>query len=161
MTIAQEVLRKLLQYDEETGVFTRLGTGRKITPKNKAGYVVVYLFGGSYYAHRLAWLYVNGSMPAGQIDHINGDKSDNRIANLRVVSAALNSQNRPAQSNNKTGFKGVSFNTRRTRFHACIRVAGKTIHLGNFVKAEDAAAAYALAAARYHSINPFAQEVPA
>ena len=151
-----ETLRALFAYDAVSGALVRLRTGRLAGATNAAGYRQATVNGRLFYVHRIAWAMVHGEWPVGHIDHINLNKSDNRIANLRVVDGRLNGQNRLAQRNNKTGAKGVSFGRNGTRFHACIRVDGKTIHLGNHKTLEGAAAAYRAAAAIHHTVNPLA-----
>jgi hypothetical protein len=87
--LTAERLRKRLRYDAETGLFTRrVGSGHAHAGDmagsvHSTGYVRICIDGGRYTAHRLAWLYVHGVWPSGQIDHINRNRSDNRIANLR------------------------------------------------------------------------------
>ena len=105
------------------------------------GYVVVRVDGIKFYAHRLIWVYVNGSVEGKDIDHINGMRGDNRIANLRLVTRSENNQNlRQARSNNKLGVLGVS--PKFGKFVAQIRRGGKYISLGLFETAELAHQAY-------------------
>lgn len=146
-------LRELLAYDPDTGLFTRrVRTGRTVVVGsvagnvNPRGYVSISVDAKLYLAHRLAWLYINGSWPTGQIDHINGVRSDNRAANLRVVDQIKNSQNmRRPGSRNTSGFLGVS--KRRGRWRAIIRFDGKTKQIGTFDSPQEASEAY-LAAKR-------------
>jgi hypothetical protein len=100
----------------------------------------------AYYAHRLAWLHVHGRHPDGHIDHINGDKTDNRIANLRECSAGENIRNQPCRA--ACGFKGVRPN--KKRWSARIRVNNRKYHLGTFDTPEEAGAAYDEACLRLH-----------
>src|SRR5205085_9675180 len=87
-------LRELLHYDPQTGSFTRRSDGRVLGCKSKhLGYWIVGVSGGQYYAHRLAWFYTHGRWPEGHIDHINCDKTDNRLENLREVQQRINNQN--------------------------------------------------------------------
>lgn len=105
-------------------------------------------------AHRLAWVHVHGSWPAGDIDHINGDKLDNRIANLRDVTRSVNKENmRSARGDNKVGLLGVHVRRQNTTrpYVASIRVSGKLIHLGAHNTPEAAHAAYLEAKRRLHS----------
>lgn len=94
-------LRATLLYDPDTGVFTRaitrgsLAAGTKAGSLNRVGYWQIGVCGRTYTAQRLAWFYVHGDWPDGDIDHINRDKLDNRIANLRVISRSENLRNRP------------------------------------------------------------------
>jgi hypothetical protein len=106
----------------------------------------------NYLGHRLAWFYVNGVWPVGDIDHINGNRSDNRIANLRDVAVSINRQNLGrATSRSKTGRLGVFFNTHGLPFRAAIHIHGRQIHLGNFATVEDASAAYVEAKTLLHA----------
>lgn len=114
------------------------------------GYIRICVDQRDYKAHRLAWLFMTGEWPAGDIDHINGNREDNRWANLRVVTCAMNAQNRrKAHSNNKsTGVLGVSKD--RGRFMASIFVDGKSRKLGRFLTVEEAEAAYLNAKRKHH-----------
>ena len=106
---------------------------------NGALYRRIQLDGRKYKAHRLAWLYLFGEWPKGQIDHINRNSLDNRIANLRDVSQSENQHNRPEQANNTSGVKGVHWHKQKMRWQAAIRINGKLIHLGLFGTKEEAA----------------------
>ena len=90
------------------------------------------VLGLSFSAHRVIFAIVHGKYPAGDTDHINGDKADNRIANLREVTHAENARNQKIPSNNKTGVIGVSFCKREQRFVANIRCGGRQKNLGYF-----------------------------
>lgn len=114
------------------------------------GYRVGKINGAKLAAHRVIWALVHGDWPSHQIDHINGDKADNRITNLRLATASQNAHNRTAYSTNRSGFKGVSWNKQCGRWQAGIKLDGRRRHLGYFATAEQAAAAYAGAAHRYH-----------
>ena len=146
-----------LCYDPDTGEFTRIAhskssSGRRsgksklgaITRKpNAGGYLAISVNNKSYYAHRLAWLFGHAQWPSGAIDHINGDKLDNRLCNLRICEAATNQQNiRAAKSGNMTGLLGVTPCNESGRYIASIMVDGRRIHLGRFDTPELAHAAY-------------------
>lgn len=107
------------------------------------GYTRIQIFGRLYGAHQLAWLYMTGEWP-DQIDHINGDRSDNRFSNLRLATASQNNANRRGYA--KSGLKGAHFNNTRGCWESAIRVNGKRHYLGRFSTAEEAHAAYAAAA---------------
>lgn len=150
-TLTAARLRLRMSYDEATGVFRWRDTGRVAGyPAGAAGRLQIYVDGVARYAHRLAWLYVHGEWPDGQIDHINGDKHDNRIANLRVLpGTAQNKQNQSrAYRNNRSGMLGVSRDG--SRWRARIMVDGKSKTLGRFDTPEEASAAYRRAKAELH-----------
>lgn len=161
--LTAEQLRELLNYAPETGIFTWAvaGRGRNVgSPagsKDHRGYIQLSLGPRKarlrIYMHQAAWLYVHGYWPVQDIDHINHDKSDNRIENLRELSRSLNQQNqiRP-HANNKTGFLGVYANKpgRKKPYLATIFVKGRHVHLGAFDTAEEAHAAYVEAKRRLH-----------
>jgi hypothetical protein len=113
------------------------------------GYVLLSIDDVKYKAHRIAWLIAHGSLPKIDIDHINGDRSDNRISNLRAVSRQINLQNmRHANRLNKSGLLGVSPNHKR--WAASIRINGKKKHIGTFDTPNEAQAAYAFEKAVAH-----------
>lgn len=155
--LTAETLRSLFSYDAATGIFRRLRCadvshiGDNPTSLDDWGYIRFRVSGRKYRAHRLAWLYVHGTWPTGQLDHINGNKLDNRIENLRDVSPAANAQNkRRPQARNRTGFLGVSVHNGTGKFVAQISADGRKYHLGLFDKAEEAGAAYLEAKRRLH-----------
>lgn len=150
-----EEVKALLDYSPLTGQFVskRPGPGGRrgsvVGFVERRGYVRVKVNGRKYFAHRLAWFYVHGHWPKHTIDHVNGDKSDNRIANLRDVSTAINCQNlRRANVDNKTGRLGVS--THGNKFKAGIKVGGRLIHLGTFPTPDAAHHAYVIAKRALH-----------
>lgn len=149
-------LRELLHYDPETGVFTwamdknRARKGMRAGKVAKSGYRRIQIDGVQYNEHELAWLYVHGERSTPTIDHKNMVKTDNAIANLRQATTAQNQQNKPAQSNNTSGFKGVSKFARTGRWRAEIKANGVKKYLGSFADPEAAAEAYRAAAANLH-----------
>lgn len=155
--LTAERLRKLLRYDPETGMFTRLisrgcsAAGAALGYIDRAGYRIVHVDGSKYRAARLAWLYMTGAWPANFIDHINSTPGDDRFANLRDVTPSVNAQNkRAAQSNSSTGLLGVARENRYGGFRAVIKINRKQIHIGTFRTAERAQAAYIAAKRRLH-----------
>lgn len=156
LLLTHEVLTSLLHYDPETGVFRwkvdRQGHARAgdvAGSRPPYGYVDIMVGGRRYGAHRLAWFYVHGKWPDGQIDHMNCVRDDNRISNLRDVPGSINRQNlRSPHRDNQTGFLGVMKNGRR--FAARIQVDHKYQNLGNFKTPEEAASAYIEAKRRIH-----------
>ena len=149
-------LRELLLYDPETGVFTWRANRRRVKAGDVAGYVdprgyiQIGIDGSLHRANRLAWLYMTGEWPAGDVDHRDTDGANNRWLNLRDVSRSVNMQNRRrANTNNKTGLLGVS--SIRNRFHATIWLGKKQRLLGAFDTAEEAHATYVEAKRRLHA----------
>ncbi len=149
-------LRELLRYDAESGGLT-WRVGRKGLPaekyavkcKNKGGYVVVMVDRVLLRAHRVAWAIHHGYWPAGEIDHINGDRADNRLSNLRDVPRAMNAQNlRTPKKTNKLGILGV--HQVEGRFVARVCTEGKAINLGRYGTAEEAREAYLAGKRRHH-----------
>jgi len=159
-----ETLRKLLRYEPETGnLFWRFRDvsffktegeckrwhnrygGKPAGGIRGGGYVDVKIFDRHLSAHRVAWAIHHNTWPTDQIDHINGERADNRIVNLRDATNQENNKNRKLPCNNTSGVMGVSWNKQKAKWVAHIRVDGKTIHLGYFDTIEDAAAARAKA----------------
>lgn len=136
--ITNEKLKEKFIYDENTGVFTNIKTGREIKNKNSHGYVSIWVDRGSYMAHRLAWLYVYGELPKFHIDHINHNRADNRISNLRDVERIENSRNLKLKNTNKSGINGVRMCNQHKKWHAQISINGKNKHLGYFDSIEEA-----------------------
>ncbi len=147
--ITQARLKELLHYEPETGVFTwRLNTSNRVHVGDTAGYsdaegyIVFRVDRVAYKAHRLAWLYVHGEFPQDQIDHVDRVKSNNAILNLRVVTCKQNKENTDTRSDNKSGFTGVTWHKRDSRWTAQIGHRRKLISLGYFDTPEEASAAY-------------------
>lgn len=160
--LTAERLREVLNYDAETGVFTRkLRTARRIKLGEPAGsvsklygYLTIMVDLRSYKAHRLAWLYVYGKWPDEFIDHIDGNKLNNRISNLRDVSGSTNIQNqRKPHKRNSTGFLGVTVDNRAKngrKYMAQIVLGGKHKFLGLYETPELAHEAYLNAKRQMH-----------
>lgn len=158
--LTAERVRELLEYNPETGIFIRriakgrMAKGSVAGCKATNGYVCIKADGECYKAHRLAWLVTHGTWPTNLIDHINGDKADNRIDNLREATESTNKQNMlGARSDSKTGLLGVSFHKKRKKFMAIINVDGKNIHIGCYPTAKDAYHAYVSAKRQWHAGN--------
>jgi HNH endonuclease/AP2 domain len=114
----------------------------------KRGYVRLGIGQTMYQAHRICWLMARGPIGDLFIDHINGNRSDNRLSNLRLCTNGQNIANAKRFSTNKCGLKGVS--KKRNRYRAEIRNQGRLFHLGTFDTAEQAHAAYCQAASKLH-----------
>lgn len=162
--ITLEELRQALNYEPDTGIFTwrkspvnraKIGTmAGTTTPK---GYVRIVINRKPCFAHRLAWLYVHGVWPKQQVDHINGNPADNRIANLRDCTNQENNQNRRVVRG-ISKYMGVSFHKRTSTWTAKIKQNGKTKNLGHFATEDEAAEAYQEAKRIYHPTAPINQE---
>jgi hypothetical protein len=147
-SIDAQRLREVATYNPDTGLFYwksshggRRADGKPAGAKTRAGYIRISLDGTDYLAHRLAWLYHYGAWPENVVDHINGDRADNRIQNLRDVPHWANLQNTQTISqNNNTGARGVT--RLKNRYRAEIQVNGQRIHLGVFDTVEEAANSY-------------------
>lgn len=151
---SRQELMSLIDYDGETGVFLwkvrRRGRGGGVRPGDRAGtldkhgYRRIRINGFSYAEHQLALLFTTGDWPKSDVDHVNCDKADNRIANLRVVSRSINKQNlRGAHKSNPTGLLGVSQHKDSKRYRAVIGLPnGVQKHIGTFDTPEEAHAAY-------------------
>lgn len=167
MSSETELARELFRYDEASGqLFWRVNRGRTAKAGQVAGHVdskhryrVIRFLGRLTMAHRIAWLYVHGVWPSGDIDHINGVRDDNRIENLRDVSRSANLQNqRQASRNNKCGMLGVSLHKETGKFVAQIMAGRKQKYLGLFDTAEEAHAAYLRAKAELHPFQTIAKD---
>lgn len=171
--ITQDLLKNLIHYSPETGVFTwkprerhffqtdtsfRAWNGTfpgKVAGKHVEGeYEKIMVLGIRHASHRLAFLYVHGYLPR-IVDHINGDIKDNRISNLRAATPSQNGHNKSLASNNKSGFKGVSWSNVHKRWEAYITLNYKRTRLGFFNEIEDAVSA--LEAARKVMVGEFAK----
>jgi hypothetical protein len=152
--LTQTLLKEKLNYDPITGIFTWKQGKYKNKPAGTIagklpdqGYVRINIDKKEYKAHRLAWLYMYGVFPPKHLDHINRNREDNSIANLRIADDSINSKNKTIYKNNSTGFHGVT--AHGSRWRARINVKGKKIHLGIFDTAEEAAACRKQAEQKY------------
>ena len=156
--ISQLYLHEILDYNEDTGIFTwKVNRGRLCKKGNIAGstdswgHRQICIDGTKILAHRLAWIYVYGKLPKYQIDHIDGNKQNNAIKNLRDVDQFINQQNRKnARVDSSSGFIGVQKNGRK--YKASIKANKQTFHLGMFNTAEEAFDAYKKAKLKLHGI---------
>jgi HNH endonuclease len=146
-----------ISYEPETGFFRWAVSGHGIQKgaiagsSTSEGYRQVRIGFKTYRAHRLAWFLTHGEWPEGEIDHINGDRSDNRLSNLRVVDRAGNSQNRRGpQKNNRSGLLGICWVVHAKRWRAQIMVRKVMHRLGYFDSPEAAHKAYMAAKSSLH-----------
>lgn len=146
--ITADRLKELFMYDEYTGQFfrkkVRAGGKNPAGSYTWAGYLVISVDCRLYRAHRLAWLYVHGKFPDGDIDHINGNKADNRICNLRDVSRSVNMQNlKRSHKDSSVGLLGVVLSHHKTKpYRAMLSIRGKRIYSEYFKTPEEAHRAY-------------------
>lgn len=161
--ITQEDLQKILDYDPKNGLFYwklnkkgHIKKGDLAGSKHIKGYIQIRINGKDYLAHRLA-LIISGIniKPNDQVDHINSDKKDNSLSNLRLANYNQNNQNVSVRKDNLSGFKGVGFDARRNKWRARIRSNNKIQWLGYFDTPEKAHEAYCREAERQH--GPFAR----
>ena len=167
MTITWMQARERLEYDPESGklfwkakdttndasgkakAWNGLYAGKETGSGNAWGYLVVNMWGTPYRAHRLAWAIYYGEEPPEMIDHINGNRTDNRLCNLRAATATENVRNRVVRKDSRTGLKGVTFHSGSGKWRARISVNKTKIDLGLHGSAHDAAEAYQAAAIRH------------
>lgn len=160
-------VRSLLDYDAACGTLTwREREVRETTARtdrtwnaryagkvagasHNAGYVRLSIDGGQYLAHRLIWLIATGVWPSVEVDHINGDRSDNRWVNLRLATASQNKMNSATRAGTITGLRGVRRSCGKDRYQSKITINGRTIYLGAFGTPTEARAAYEAAARTY------------
>lgn len=156
--------RNLIAYDPNDGSFRwKLNHGGQregciAGSLRRDGYVAIKMDGRQYLAHRLAFLFLAGRWPDDKIDHINGNRADNRAENIRQASQADNCQNRALRSDSATGLVGVSFHKATGKFSAKITLRGNQRHLGLFECPQEAHQAYAAAKASVHSFCPILRE---
>lgn len=151
MELTQEYVREVLGYCPDTGVFSRRRAAGKVGWVDDLGYLHIRISRKKLYlAHRLAWLYVYGCWPNGNIDHINGNPADNRICNLREATQLQNNWNAKIVNKRSKFRKGVCFDPRRKKYRAYIKIDGKQVQLGRFDDADSAVAAREAAEVRVH-----------
>jgi hypothetical protein len=149
--MTHEELLRIIDYNSFTGTFVSKVRRGKILAGTVLGYAQINgrssrlkfaINGTTYMAHRLAWFYVYGKWPVEEIDHINGDSSDNRICNLREADHQQNMSNISKPKTNKSGRIGVSWHAGGRKWQAHIKVNGVNKYLGLFDAVEEAHAAY-------------------
>ena len=144
-TLTQEQLKEILHYDPETGHFTwivsqnnRSVAGKRAGHLAQNGYIRIGFKGNEYLGHRLAWFYSYGEWPKHNIDHLNQNRSDNRLENLRDATHSQNSRNMRKSSRNKSGTIGVSWYARDSKWQAHIMTDSGLVNLGKFDTIEQA-----------------------
>lgn len=160
-SLTYERATEIFRYDAENGVLERkLPSGRWRACGDKPncnGYGQVKMDGKPYFTHRLIWLLAYGEWPEF-IDHINRNKLDNRLENLRAVTRTENQHNHGLRKNNTSGYIGVYFHKQANKYEAQIILNGKRIYLGLYATAEEAFTAYMIAKIDLHPTSPDAQE---
>lgn len=155
--ISQAVLKELMYYDPETGIFVWKErsaswfkrerdknawnahySGQRAGSVASTGYIDIGIQDKIYRAHILAWIYCFGQRPSHDIDHINGDRSDNRLSNLRPADRSINGRNQGIPIHNSSGVMGVHWMERIKKWQARIMASGKRLHLGYFENFDDA-----------------------
>lgn len=161
MTPTADLLRQLFHYDSKTGLVTRkvavsttTKVGDIVGTLHTKGYLRVQIHGKFYYLHRVIWCMETGFWPAGEIDHRDGVRSNNKWSNLRDGSKSSNGQNRSLSRNSTTGYTGVTFVKRRGNYQAYINSGGSRKNLGTFATAELAHTAYLQAKKTLHLAQP-------
>lgn len=157
-----DALRARLSYDPRTGLiatrcregddaytvaFNRRYGGRTIGYPMNVGYLFLHLFGHCHLAHRVAWALHHGEWPEGELDHKNGNKTDNRLDNLRIASKSQNKVNSKLAG---SIYKGISRTPNGQRWRAMLLRHGVNTYLGTYDTAEEAAEVYAQAARELH-----------
>jgi hypothetical protein len=151
-------VRDRFSYDAETGVLSWRKArshlvGREAGSIAQTGYRMVSWMGRSWPAHRLIWTLVHGEPPNGEIDHINGNRADNRLLNLRDITPTENRRNCARSVRNSSGVLGVSWHRRIGKWHAQIKVGYRSQHLGYFESLESASVARKQAE-MHHGFHP-------
>lgn len=146
--LTQELVQHLFDYNPETGIIKWKNPGRNhnakigdIVRSMSHGYYRVQIYGKKYPAHQIIWLYVHGYIPENDMDHIDRNRHNNKLSNLREVSRQCNMRNVGRQTNNKSGVVGVSFVKKSFNWYANIMVNKKTFGLGYYVDYIEAACA--------------------
>ncbi len=153
-------LNSFCKYNPETGElisikrrpYTHEIVGQSLGTLNN-GYLMIYIKGIHYYNHRLAWLLNYKVWPTNEIDHIDGNRANNKLSNLRDVTVNINQQNTKLNKRNKSGVTGVIWNWEASKWKARIGINNKDIHLGFYEDFLDAVDARLVAEKKYGFIN--------
>ena len=155
--MTQSELKELLDYNSDTGIFTwkvniakNVKVGHIAGNVKDTGYIRIKINKKMYLAHHLAFLYVFNSIPSNMIDHINGNRADNRLCNLREVTNAENQYNSKINSKNNSGYKNVSWNKARNKWIVQLKINGKQKFIGYFDDLEFADLVAQEARNKYH-----------
>lgn len=168
-TMSPGQIARLIQYDPDAGTFKWLPRnessfattqafkawrgryeGKETSCTSGGGYAVIRVGGKLFYAHRIAWAIMTGDWPDSQIDHIDGNRLNNRFCNLRVATASENARNHGISRSNTSGVTGVYLDSNRGKWVSEIMINLKKIHLGSFTEFEDAVAARRKAEITHH-----------
>lgn len=146
--LTQAQIAHAFDYNPETGILkwknptgSRVRAGYVAGTPDKDGYLQTRIFGLTIKVHRLIFLYMEGSFPNGEVDHINRIPSDNRWSNLRIVTRQQNCWNTGMRSHNSSGVKGVSWCNQKSKWRGLVTFRGKYHHVGYFEDIRDAEAA--------------------
>jgi hypothetical protein len=153
--LTQELLSALLEHQQDGRLLRKVTTNPRAKAHtysgspNKAGYLRTRVLGKLYYNHHLVWFLHHGAWPSA-LDHINGNKGDNRLENLRACDQSQNMRNMASRAGSKTGVKGVGWRPDKQRYRARIVVNGKEMCLGHFLTLEEARSVVEAARTKYH-----------
>lgn len=140
--LTQALLKELVSYDPDTGLFTRLtgqNKGKEAGYLTEDGYINVEILGVTYPAHRLAWFYMHGKWPKADIDHKDRQRTNNIFDNLRDVSRSDNLFNRGMMKNNTSGVRNVYWSKKRKKWVVNRNENNKRIYVAAFDSLEEAA----------------------
>ncbi len=165
MSLTQQRLKELFDYDPETGIVTRRITvgsrakkGAVVGSDDGNGYLQVWIDGKKYRLHRVIWFWVYGAWPEDEVDHRDLKRANNRLKNLVPLTHMQNMHNGPKRCTNTSGYVGVSRTPNGNSWIARITVGYKNLNLGTFENIDQAAAAYSAARCIYHPTAPQGQQ---
>lgn len=143
--LTQKELKQWLQYSPLVGTFEWIKKGRRVqllslagAVDRKSGYITIGLRGKTYRAHHLAWLYMTGELPTMDIDHKDGDKTNNAFSNLRLATKSQNCWNSKNFCTSSSGIKGVLYDKNAKKWRAVLSIYNKKVHIGLFKTKEEA-----------------------
>lgn len=181
--ISAEYARQLLDYDPETGILTWKArtpdmfkdgmrrdaeqecrrwnskhAGKVAGGLHPRGYLTIAIEGVRYAQHRICWLIETGNWPKDGLDHKNGIRSNNQFKELREATDAQNQQNQKLRIDSTSGFRGVSWHKKASKWTAYIHIDGNKKYLGLYTDKESAYAAYLLAKSKFHTFQPIPRD---